>query len=307
MLRHFFQLAVAAVVLTGQAGWAVAAQPEPVAFLAQHCSDCHGEEEPEGEVSLAGLQRVDAENLALWQRVLTQVSSGEMPPDDEPRPTLDEREAVIRWMIAAMAAAGGKPREAGGPLPGDGNLVDHLRLFSGRPRGPAYSPPRFWRRSQPQYDALMEELWVIPRLRYEKAHRRSHPEWAAYSYSQPFPSLEPGQFSDYSASVHADEALLRALMDAGGQIAERLTSDDTAYAKQLQPPHAVGVPSIRRGSPWEKFKREPPARPSEFEPLLDPSRTASPDELQAAVRPGVLDVSRPGAPRGRSSSLRRAA
>ncbi len=237
-------------------------------LLQRHCVTCHGGDEPDGKLSLEELSVVSNSNAKVWQRVLTQLSTGEMPPDGEPRPKLADREVVIAWIVASMKKAGIEPQSPGGPLPSDGNLIDHARLFSGHFKGPAYSPPRFWRRSQSQYDALMERLWVIPKLRYEKTHRRSDPEWAGYSYSQPFPGLDPAHFTDFSGEIHADEAVLKALIDAGNQIAERLTSDKTAYAKELQPPHAVGIPSIRRGSDWERFKLEPPARPQEFEPFL---------------------------------------
>ncbi len=239
-----------------------AEQPPVIgAFLQQHCVTCHGDQEPTGGVALhqlaevANREGIAAEDAKLWQRVLAQVATGEMPPDGETRPSLASREAVIRWISTSLTRAGISPRIPSGPLPADGNLIDHERLFSGQHVGPPASPPRFWRRSQQQYDAVMERLWVIPKLRYEKAHQRNDPDWAAYSYSQPFPSLDPASFTNYSGSVHADDAVLRALMDAGGEIAVRLTSDDTAYAKELQPPHAVGIPSIRRGSQWEKFKK----------------------------------------------------
>ena len=65
---------------------------------------------------------------------------------------------------------------------------------------------------------------------------------------------------------------------AGGQIAERLTSDAPAYANELQPPIAYGIPSIRRGSPWERFKVELPTVPVEFVPFV--SSDASPDDEQ---------------------------
>ncbi len=272
---------------------AVSAQPPtalfaPAAFINHHCADCHGKDEPEGDLALVRLGVLTKDNAATWQRVLTQIASGEMPPDGQPRPDLDQREAMIAWIVDSMVAADIQPKLPGGPLPQDGNLIDHERLFSGKFKGAAYSPPRYWRRSQTQYDALMEQLWVIPKLRYEKAHQRNDPMWAAYSYSQPFPALDPENFSNYSAGVHADEATLRALLDAGGQIAERLTSDTTAYAKELQPPIAVGVPSIRRGSPWEKWKLDPPPRPAEFAPFMpveDQQPVAAPTaaQQQAAV------------------------
>ncbi len=259
-------------------------------FVNNHCADCHGESDPEGDLTLIGLDTFDANNAMLWQRVLTQLATGEMPPDSEERPPLEDREAVIEWIIDSMNEAGIEPSIPGGPLPQDGNLVDHERLFSGKFAGPASSPPRFWRRSQSQYDALMEQLWVIPKLRYEKTHQRTDPKWAAYSYSQPFPALDPTHFTNFSGSVHADEAALRALMDAGSQIAERLTSDETSYAPEIQPPIALGLPFYRRGDEWERFKLEPPPRPTEFQPFLPEkdngalANAPTEAEQQAAVR-----------------------
>ena len=261
----------------------------PVAFLQKHCTDCHGSEDPEGDLTLVGVGNVSDNNVSIWQRVLTQLATNEMPPDGEPRPDVSQREAVIGWITESMTKIGVEPQLPGGRLPTDGNWVDHDRLFSGHFQGPAYSPPRFWRRSQSQYDSLMEQLWVIPKLRYEKTHQRNDPKWAAYSYSQPFPGLDPAHFTNYSADVHADEAVLRALLDAGGQIAQRLTSDDTAYAKELQPPIAVGVPSIRRGSQWEKFALSPPPRPDEFAPFIPVEQQSS---LADASGDGV-DISVP--------------
>lgn len=286
------RLTLIVFVVLGHSTLADAAQPTSLEsiqnLINQHCTSCHGADEPEGDVTLTMLAPVDRTNSALWRKVLAQIATGEMPPDGEQRLDNSQREAVLDWISKSMKQAGIAPTLPHGPLPADGNLIDHDRLFSGHFKGPAFSPPRFWRRSQAQYDALMEQLWVIPKLRYEKAHKRSDPEWAAYSYSQPFPGLDPARFTNYSGNVHADEAALRALMDAGGQIAERLTSDKTAYAKELQPPIAVGVPSIRRGSEWERFTRKPPARPAEFEPFL--GKDAPSSEQQNAVVRRVFQI-----------------
>ncbi len=261
---------------------------DPQQFVKRYCMTCHGQDKPKGDLSLHDLGAVSDKTADTWEDVLQQVATGEMPPKNKkPQPTGEDRHEVIRVLMRSLAAVGRNPHMPGGPLPGDGNLVDHEQLFSGRHQGPASSPPRFWRKSQPQYDALMERLWVIPKLRYEKTHRRNDPKWAAYSYSQPFTGLDPEHFTNYSGRVNADEATLRALMNAGAQIAERLTSDKTSYAKEHQPPHAVGIPSIRRNSPWEKFKVEPPKRPASFEPFIttsaDDKATLSAEQRRAAV------------------------
>lgn len=254
------------------------------AFLRHHCLTCHGGEKPKGKLSLTSIDEITTDNATLWQNILTQLASGEMPPDSRPRPKLTEREDIIGWIVQGLTKIGVDPQLPGGPLPDSGNLIDHDRLFSGKFHGPAHSPPRFWRKSQPQYDALMEQFWVIPKLRYEKAHTRTDAKWAAYSYSRPFPSLDPERFTNYSGSVHADEATLKALMNAGWQIAQRLTSEKPAYDKFTQPPHEFGIPSIRRGSFWEKFKVKPPARPTEFGPFLKKNNEPSNEEQQALIK-----------------------
>ncbi len=261
----------------------VAQSPKLRQFLANHCADCHGEDDPEGDVSLVGLTDTTANNVEIWQNVLSQIATGEMPPAGEPKPKPAEWEHAIESIVKSIKHSGFQPHVPGGPLPADGNLIAHDRLFDGYFTGPGYSPPRFWRRSQSQYDALMEELWIVPKLRYEKAHRRTDPKWAGYSYSMPFPTLDPASFTNYSGEVHADEAVLRALIDAGRQIAVRLTSESPAYDKSLQPPVALGIPSIRRGSVWEQFRLDSPARPTEYEPFLQDDKLPSTGQLHAAV------------------------
>ena len=236
-------------------------------FFKQYCVGCHGAKEPDADLSLLNLGPMDPQNAEVWHRVLNQMASGEMPPSQEKQPSDVERTAMTQRILGSMREAG-VLGQALGPLPSDGNRLEHSLLFGDPSDLPGYSPARFWRQSQPQYDALMERLWVIPRLRYEKAHHRNDPGWAAYSYAKPFPGLEPRHFVDYSGSVHADEAVLRALLDAGGQIAERLLSDKTAYAKEIQPPIAAGIAIVSGNSLWSRFMLVPPKHPLEFEPFL---------------------------------------
>lgn len=250
--------------------------------MEQHCLDCHDSADSKGDLSLENYKTLDH---SVWQSVLEQIATDEMPPKKKKkRANGPEREKVVTDIFDFLTEKGADPKLPGGPLPEDGNLVDHERLFSGRIQGPAFSPPRFWRRSQSQYDNLMEQLWVIPKLRYEKSSLRDDPKWAAYSYSKPFPQLQPNDFTNYSGEIHADEATLRSLMNAGAQIAERLTAEKPDFASEIQPWKAVGAPSLKRNHPWERFKIDPPKRAEEFEPFLTKNATPTKAEKDNAIR-----------------------
>lgn len=271
-------------LLFGSTSYSQSPPPFVTQLLNEHCIDCHGAASPEGGIILESLETVGPKSSRTWQVIRSQLASGQMPPPDETKPDLHKREKVIAWIEHQYDKHQIPYEKSGGDLPVHGNLIDHDRLFSDLNLESGWSPPRFWRRSQPQYDSLMEQLWVIPKLRYEKAHRRSDPAWAGYSYSQPFPQLDPDSFTNYSGSVHADEAILKALLDAGNQMAIRLTSDSPPYSQKLQPPIAVGVPSIRRGSSWEKFKKSPPQRPAAFESFLTGDSQPTDQHLEQAIQ-----------------------
>ena len=66
------------------------------AFLANHCVDCHGETEPEGNLSLHDLGPVDEVNAGTWRSVWAQVTLKEMPPEDAEQPEVVRAAAVFR-------------------------------------------------------------------------------------------------------------------------------------------------------------------------------------------------------------------
>jgi mono/diheme cytochrome c family protein len=80
--------------------WCAAQEAPPdfskagLAFLKQHCLECHSGDKPKAELSLAGF--IDNGSVVkkrkTWESVLKMVESGEMPPDDKPQPTAKEIE-----------------------------------------------------------------------------------------------------------------------------------------------------------------------------------------------------------------------
>jgi mono/diheme cytochrome c family protein len=76
-------------------------------FLARHCADCHGDSKPEGDVTLSW-PADDAGLLAerkLWETALRRIETGEMPPQDQPRPEAAEAASFVAGMRQRYAEA----------------------------------------------------------------------------------------------------------------------------------------------------------------------------------------------------------
>ena len=274
-----------AIALVFLCGTEIDAAPAPDSirvFFSKHCVDCHGVDEPEGGVALEGLSELSKVNVETWQKILGQIAAGEMPPKRKKRPDFLEREAVIASMTEALVKVGVKPRFLGSLLPEDGNWVDHDRLFSGYFKGPASSPPRFWRTSPRQYDALMEEFWVLPKFRYERSARREEIKHVQYGYTQAFSGMDPKQFTNYASEAHTGGDLVRSLMSISQQLADRLLSEKPKYQQDIQP---VFFGDFVFGTPKEmqRFKVTPPSRPKEFDPFIDEKQSIGAAERRAVV------------------------
>ncbi len=82
--------------------------PDVKAVLQKHCFVCHGEEKQKGDIRLDTLSidfLKDRAASEIWHDALDVVSIGEMPPEDEPRPSDEERSILTNWIRGQMAAA----------------------------------------------------------------------------------------------------------------------------------------------------------------------------------------------------------
>ncbi len=132
-------------------------------FLAGHCLDCHGELEPEGELSLHDLGPVDEVNAGTWRRVWAQVTLGEMPPPDMAQPAVVARLQFSDWIVGELTRAmRGKGGFRAHLDPSKGNFVDHALLFGPLPDGieliPTSSPARIWRVTPQEHMTRLNEL-----------------------------------------------------------------------------------------------------------------------------------------------------
>lgn len=141
--------------LLGFAALAHAQSTQLTTFFQQHCIECHGAKEQQAKVAVHHLtdKPQSAVELALWKRVLGQLESGHMPPDDARQPTPQQRQQAIAALDQGLEQAG---------VVREGNEVRHDALFSAQQpklsstRAVA-TPGRIWRLSQPAYENLLRE------------------------------------------------------------------------------------------------------------------------------------------------------
>ncbi|QDT28752.1 hypothetical protein Enr10x_40980 [Gimesia panareensis] len=132
-------------------------------FLTTHCVDCHGQSEPEGNLSLHDLGPVDEVNAATWKSVWAQVTLKEMPPQDMDQPEVVERLQFSDWIVGeltrVMSDKGGFHDHLD---PNKGNYVDHDLLFGPLPENiklkPTSSPARLWRLTPQEHITRLNEL-----------------------------------------------------------------------------------------------------------------------------------------------------
>lgn len=75
-------------------------------FFEAHCVRCHGPEKSKGKITVHSLNGdlAAGHELEHWETILEMIEDGEMPPDDEPQPSEEEREAVAAWIDAGLRA-----------------------------------------------------------------------------------------------------------------------------------------------------------------------------------------------------------
>ncbi len=74
-------------------------------LLETYCLDCHDDIERKGEISLEALSInwEQKERLDIWERAISVLRSGEMPPEKKRQPSAGEREQLIDWLDESLA------------------------------------------------------------------------------------------------------------------------------------------------------------------------------------------------------------
>jgi len=85
-------------------------------LLTRHCVECHSGDKPQGNLGLDRLKLdfSDAATRQHWSAVVERIRSGEMPPQDQPRPTEKEIQSLTGWLASRVSAADSKARAVDG-------------------------------------------------------------------------------------------------------------------------------------------------------------------------------------------------
>jgi hypothetical protein len=129
-------------------------------LVERFCVECHGANDPEAGLSLAGLTPAvkTPVEIDVWKLVLDRLDSGQMPPIDAAQPSREDRGRAMAWMKSALRAAGERIDELKPLASSRGNRVDHDELFSTKGNGPAITPGRVWRVSDRAYMDSMKRI-----------------------------------------------------------------------------------------------------------------------------------------------------
>lgn len=100
--------------------------------LESYCADCHLEGADEGGIALDELinERFDSDSVKLWDRVLSQLRLGLMPPIDMDQPSDDERRQLSQWVKRAVFQIDAEDPNPGSVVLGRLNRIEYRNTIA---------------------------------------------------------------------------------------------------------------------------------------------------------------------------------
>ena len=224
-LNRFVVLCSSLFVLCGQVSadsFTGSVQP----FISEHCIRCHGEKKQKGNFRLDTLPRDFAAPLAAsnWADALERISSGEMPPEDEPRPKSEEAARVIEWIATQLK---------------EGETV----RLSKRER------VTFHRLTREEYAHTVRDLLGVNFDVTDPTGLPEDPNWHGFERIGSVMSLSPSHVEKYLAAAEAvvNEALPAAELK---KLSKRKDSFELRYHGQREKAEELGIADKARVELW---------------------------------------------------------
>ena len=166
-----------------------------VQLLSRFCIDCHNAKTHKAEFALHDINPdiASGDDLERWEKILEMVSIGDMPPEDKPQPTKEQRRRLVDWLTKELQEIGRGPVAGTEALPKFGNRIAHDSLFSGEHKGPAYTRSRLWRISPEIYQRFSSKIDM------------------ARKFNAPLQTAGGDGIRDYSL-LYADEATIKTML-----------------------------------------------------------------------------------------------
>ena len=194
-----------------------------VSHLQKLCADCHGAKKQKGKFALHDIQpTMEGQDIERWEKILEMLSIGDMPPEEEPQPSLDDKKMLLKWITQELRKVGHGPVKGTELRPKYGNRVDHDALFSGEHKGPAFTTSRVWRISPEIYQRFSAKVDM------------------ARKFNAPLQTAGQEGIRDY-ASLFADEATIKTMLQNSkraavtmlqGRVDHRKNRSSTKASKQ---------------------------------------------------------------------------
>lgn len=129
-------------------------------ILANHCYNCHDDEDQKGDIQLDNLGELEHDKLIdLLNRMQEQVYFDHMPPKKKERPSEADRKAILGFLKRELAKHDASTLEGKLQKPEFGNYVDHKKLFSGEYKNvPASTTDRRWLISEFIFNAKFQRI-----------------------------------------------------------------------------------------------------------------------------------------------------
>jgi hypothetical protein len=183
-------------------------------FLERHCTTCHNPEKLKGKINLKPMSASPAHSDAdLLERVMDVIVSGDMPPEEKPRPSKEEVVSILAHLRKTMSAA--RLREGITPDdPGRGNDLDHAALFTEPEVRNAAAPSRLWRMSPHLFMQRANALTQNRLFLYPNRNQGRDALHPSLSYMAP-----PHAFRDHAGLHRLEGTTTELLVDVCWQIA----------------------------------------------------------------------------------------
>src|SRR5258705_13223999 len=106
-----YSIALSGVLVAGEDDAVFTASIRPL--LKEYCLKCHSTEKHKGDLDLERFSSLSEvkKHPKVWQMVVEQLATNEMPPKEKPQPSSAQREQLLAWVNGvlnqiALASAG---------------------------------------------------------------------------------------------------------------------------------------------------------------------------------------------------------